>query len=141
MLFIDKITSITDVKYNREGGIDCKILIPDMHEDYIPFTASPTDTEAHGQKLYELLARGKYGEVEAYSEEDRQKDAVYENRMKQSFLLSEADSIIRVLSEEREAGIITADDLRRWKDWIAYRKKLRELEITTSTIGWPNKPA
>lgn len=53
---------------------------------------------------------------------------------------SEANEIISVLSSERDAGIISDDDLNRWKAWIVYRKALRELDVTADEIEWPDKP-
>ena len=53
---------------------------------------------------------------------------------------SEADKVITVLSSERDAEIISDDDLARWKAWVAYRKELRELDVTATDIKWPAKP-
>lgn len=55
-------------------------------------------------------------------------------------LIKEASSKIQVLSDERDAGIISDDDLNRWKAWIVYRKALRELDVTADGIEWPDKP-
>lgn len=41
--------------YNALGTIDCEIY----HQDYgwIPFTASPDDTELHGRELYDAIVK------------------------------------------------------------------------------------
>lgn len=52
----------------------------------------------------------------------------------------EADKVIAVLSSERDAEIISDDDLARWKAWVAYRKALRELDVAATNIEWPAKP-
>ena len=60
--------------------------------------------------------------------------------LKQRALLKAATYEINILSEERDAGIISDDDLERWKAWVAYRKSLRELDVTATDIKWPAKP-
>ena len=54
--------------------------------------------------------------------------------------VEEANSIIEMLSDERDAGIISDDDLERWKAWVAYRKTLRAIDVTATNIEWPTKP-
>jgi hypothetical protein len=45
--------------------IDLTIKWVSINEE-LPFTASPTDTEAHGRDLFERAAAGEFGEVGAY---------------------------------------------------------------------------
>lgn len=52
----------------------------------------------------------------------------------------EANSIIKVLSDERDAEIISDDDLARWKAWVKYRKALRETDMSHEDVEWPDKP-
>lgn len=67
-------------------------------------------------------------------------DSEQEIRSKASGLSKEADNVIRLLSDERDAGIISDDDLTRWEAWVKYRKALRELDVTATDIKWPAKP-
>lgn len=49
--------NIRNAAYNAYGTIDCEIEHPVF--GWIPFTASPNDTEAHGREIYaELTALG-----------------------------------------------------------------------------------
>lgn len=52
---------VRSIRYNNSGCIDCEI----NHKDYgwIPFTASPDDTEKFGADLYSKLVSGEYGEI------------------------------------------------------------------------------
>lgn len=54
--------------------------------------------------------------------------------------MSVANKTISVLSEEKDAGIISEDDLKKWKRWVSYRKELRELDISKEKVDWPKAP-
>lgn len=45
--------------------IDLKIKWVGIDEEF-PFTASPTDVEAHGRAIFEAAAAGRFGEVAGY---------------------------------------------------------------------------
>jgi hypothetical protein len=45
--------------------IDLKIKWDFLREE-LPFTASPTDVEAHGRSLFEAAKNGQFGEVAKY---------------------------------------------------------------------------
>lgn len=44
---------IRNVKYNKQGTIDCEIDHPEL--GWIPFTASPDDVEQHGKDIHAFL--------------------------------------------------------------------------------------
>jgi hypothetical protein len=46
--------------------IDLTIKWDGVNEEY-PFTASPTDVEAHGRAIFEAAAAGHFGEIAAYT--------------------------------------------------------------------------
>lgn len=41
---------IRNMRFNQHGTIDCEIKHPQF--GWIPFTASPDDTEQHGRDIY-----------------------------------------------------------------------------------------
>jgi hypothetical protein len=45
--------------------IDLLIKWDGINEEF-PFTASPTDVEAHGREIFALAASGAYGEIAEY---------------------------------------------------------------------------
>jgi len=49
--------------YNEHGSIDCELEHPDF--GWIPFTASPDDSEQHGRDIYAALIDS--GNIAAYS--------------------------------------------------------------------------
>ncbi len=55
---------IKNLKYNATGTIDCEYEHPIY--GWIPFTASPEDTEELGRTIHSLALTGEYGEVVPY---------------------------------------------------------------------------
>ncbi|EDC2496517.1 DUF4376 domain-containing protein [Salmonella enterica] len=52
--------------YTESGLINCLVHFEGF-DDFIPFTASPDDPEAHGRRLYADLKAGKYGPVTPFT--------------------------------------------------------------------------
>ncbi|EJP0285263.1 DUF4376 domain-containing protein [Salmonella enterica] len=52
--------------YTESGLINCLVHFESL-DDFIPFTASPDDPEAHGRQLYADLKAGKYGPVAPFT--------------------------------------------------------------------------
>ncbi|EIT2303704.1 DUF4376 domain-containing protein [Salmonella enterica] len=52
--------------YTESGLINCLVHF-ESFDDFIPFTASPDDPEAHGRQLYADLKAGKYGPVAPFT--------------------------------------------------------------------------
>ncbi|EJV5127460.1 DUF4376 domain-containing protein [Salmonella enterica] len=60
------ILAVKDAVYTENGFIVCLVHI-DGFDDFIPFTASPDDTEEHGRQLFADLKAGKYGPVQPFT--------------------------------------------------------------------------
>ena len=43
--------------------IDCEITSSQFGDEVLPFTASPTDCEAHGRAIFADIVAGKYGSI------------------------------------------------------------------------------
>ncbi|EMQ9351073.1 DUF4376 domain-containing protein [Salmonella enterica] len=52
--------------YTENGNINSEVHFEGF-DDFIPFTASPDDPEAHGRQLYADLKAGKYGSVTPFT--------------------------------------------------------------------------
>ncbi|EDY4543773.1 DUF4376 domain-containing protein [Salmonella enterica] len=52
--------------YTESGLINCLVHFEGFN-DFIPFTASPDDTEEHGRQLFADLKAGKYGPVAPFT--------------------------------------------------------------------------
>ncbi|ECF1922229.1 DUF4376 domain-containing protein [Salmonella enterica subsp. enterica serovar Newport] len=61
-----KIIAAKDSSYTENGLINCLVHFEGF-ADFIPFTASPDDTEEHGRQLYADLKAGKYGPVTPFT--------------------------------------------------------------------------
>lgn len=134
--------NIIDIKSPRYAinGIIVADIKWEGDNEYHPFAASPDDVMEYGREIYQDLSNGKYGEVAPYSNESVRQDKLTANNMERATLMADADNIIRPLSEERDAGIISEEDEAKWKEWILYRKALRALDLTSDTVSWPEKP-
>ena len=138
---IEKPLSVLNAKYNANGSINADVEWAFLGDGIAhPFTASPDDVADHGRQLFEDLKAGVYGEVAPYTDKDAARDKHAAAEYERSQLIDEASGLIRPLSDERDAGIISDDDLGHWKAWVAYRKALRELDVTATDIEWPAKP-
>ncbi|HGG5994659.1 TPA: DUF4376 domain-containing protein [Salmonella enterica subsp. diarizonae serovar 61:r:z53] len=60
------IITAKDAAYNESGTINCLVHFEGF-ADFIPFTASPDDTEEHGRQLYADLKAGIYGPVTPFT--------------------------------------------------------------------------
>lgn len=56
---------IKNFSFNSSGTIDCEIEHPVY--GWIPFTASPEDSEEHGRQIYQEAINGQHGEISPYA--------------------------------------------------------------------------
>lgn len=61
-----KIKEITNPRYTESGAIDCEVLFEGM-EDAILYTATSDDTAITGQRIWEELQSGKWGEIAPFT--------------------------------------------------------------------------
>ncbi|MED9130128.1 DUF4376 domain-containing protein [Escherichia marmotae] len=61
-----QIKKITNPRYTESGAIDCDVLFDGM-EDPLPYTATPEDTATTGQRIWEELQSGKWGEITPFT--------------------------------------------------------------------------
>lgn len=46
--------------------IDCDITTSQFGDEVLPFTASPSDVEAHGRAIFASIVAGEYGPIGEY---------------------------------------------------------------------------
>lgn len=131
---------VSNPRYLANGDINCKVIWDIFPDVEMPFTASKEDPEEHGRRLYNEIFSGKHGLIKKYGEKEKMNDKIISRLIYRSKSISKANAIIGVLSEEREAGIISDNDLRAWKKWIKYRKELRGINLYFPEVVWPNEP-
>lgn len=56
--------NIRSMRFNSHGSVDCEIEHPVY--DWIPFTASPDDTDELGRNLYAEAISGQHGDIAPY---------------------------------------------------------------------------
>ncbi|ELD0497404.1 DUF4376 domain-containing protein [Escherichia coli] len=61
-----EIKKIKNARWLESGAIDCEILFEGM-EDFIPYTATPEDTATTGQRIWQELQSGKWGEIAPFA--------------------------------------------------------------------------
>ena len=112
----------------------------------MPYTAAPWGKDYNdpvSTEIYEMALAGKFGEILPVPQSaiDMQ-NLVKMEKLKEKLdeLTREANDICQPLSEEKELGIISDEDLEKYKKWAIYRQKLRKLDLNSENIDWPEKP-
>jgi hypothetical protein len=61
-----EIQQILNPRYLESGAIDCEVLFEGM-DKAIPYTATPDDTAATGQRVWRSLQSGEWGEIPPFT--------------------------------------------------------------------------
>ncbi|EFN9664732.1 DUF4376 domain-containing protein [Escherichia coli] len=61
-----EVKEITNPCYTESGAIDCEVLFEGM-EHFFPYTATAEDTATTGQRIWEELQSGKWGEIAPFT--------------------------------------------------------------------------
>ncbi|EFM6560112.1 DUF4376 domain-containing protein [Escherichia coli] len=61
-----QIKKITNPRYTESGAIDCDVLFEGM-EAPVPYTATSEDTATTGQRVWQELQSGKWGEITPFT--------------------------------------------------------------------------
>ncbi len=63
-----KLTSVSNPIWSNaeHTAIDCQITTTQFGDDFLPFTASQNDVEAHGRGIFADIVAGKYGTIGEY---------------------------------------------------------------------------
>jgi hypothetical protein len=130
-----QLTSLTNPRWANAAktAIDCVIDHPEYGS--IPFTASPSDPEPHGQAIYSEISAGDHGPIADYVPPPSE---FFEApaRAERNRLLAESDwtdlpsAQARLTDAQKEA-------------WTAYRQALRDITNQPgfpASIQWPTKP-
>ncbi|HGG2420699.1 TPA: DUF4376 domain-containing protein [Escherichia coli] len=70
-----EIKKIKNARWLESDAIDCEILFEGM-EDFIPYTATPEDTATTGQRIWQELQSGKWGEIAPFTVSPEMLEAV-----------------------------------------------------------------
>lgn len=112
---------IKEAQENKFGDIDVMLNHPEF--GWIPFTASPDDTESLGKKVYDLAKTKGYKKYQpSYEEKD------VEARGKRAYLLQEIDKVVSNPLRWGDVG----EKLKR--EIVEYRRMLLDI---TDQPGYP----
>lgn len=134
-----------------QTAINVEVDFDELDEEYVPFTATPNDVEAHGVLIYNNAIAGVYGPIADFVPPDTivGDEAMYDLRLRRNALLYETDYI----EMPTKWATLTAE---QQAEWTTYRNALRDLpatypnaelrwnedftETTWYNIVWPSKP-
>jgi len=115
-------------------GIDLMVNLDTFPGKDMPFTALPTDCEAHGRDIFERAAKGEFGPVAEY---EPPPPPTYEEQS--AIVREKRDRLIAETDWTQAADIPQAT-----KDkWMPYRQALRDVPEQTGfpfAVVWPIKP-
>ncbi|APL99502.1 tail fiber protein [Aquamicrobium phage P14] len=124
--------------YSSQDGtlIDLEVNHPDF--GWVPFTASPDDSEEHGRAIYAAAVAGEFGPVAPYDGPSSEEIAAQTARAQRDQLLVELDGYVSnplrwaSLAQEQQGEV------------AAYRQALLDVPQQAGFplgIDWPAKPA
>ena len=70
-----------------------------------------------------------------------QEDMASKYAMQKQARLTEVQNDLATLRDEKDAGIISDEDLERFKALVKYRKALAAVDTTSTPVTWPDAPA
>jgi len=135
----------TDVKnpkwVNAEHTlIDCDVDFTDLNEQYVPFTADPSDTSNQSSKqIFDECASGKWGVVAEYVPPKPYVPSADDNKQIAINLLQQTDwTAAEDVGNPEKANPYLANQ----SEFIAYRNLIRQIAIypVEGDIDWPVMP-
>ena len=119
-------------------AVICQVLFEGQSE-YLPFTASPNDGEAHGVQIHSECVSGKWGPIQDYVAPVRPPNTAETNKSIASQLLADTDW---AMVPDVADVALSNPYLTNKPDFVAYRNALRAIVIspTAGDLSWPSKP-
>lgn len=131
-------TTILNVRTPQWANTEHTLINCEIEEatyGWIPFTASPTDTESHSVQVYNDCVDGEYGQIADYVALVVTAD---QNKGQATALLAATDWVNQpdVYDES-----LTPHLLNR-SEYLTYRSQLRAIAIapTAGALDWPTQP-
>jgi hypothetical protein len=118
-------------------AINCEVDFDDLQEEFVPFTADPTDPYNPASKeIFDDCVSGKYGQVGEYVP---YVPTAEDNKQKATQLLQQTDWT--TISDVADPAL-SNPYLMNQSDFFAYRSSLRQIAVypTAGEINFPTKP-
>lgn len=120
---------IAKARYNQFGAIDLEVNHPDW--GWIPFTATPDDTEVHGRIIYARAVQGEAGPIAPYEPpSDEEVAAEVRAERDRRLIASDWTQLPDVPQATRDL-------------WAPYRQALRDVPEQAGfphEVEWPTPP-
>lgn len=120
--------------------INCDVDFNDLSEQFVPFTANPTDPyNSASKQIFDECVAGKYGEIGEYIPPPPYIPTANENKQKASQLLQATDWTS--ISDVADPAL-SNPYLMNQADFFAYRSALRNIAVNpvAGEIIFPTKP-
>lgn len=119
--------------------IDCDVDFDDLVEEFIPFSASPTDYHGHGQEIYTRALAGDFGVIAPYTPppEPTLEERIFMARQYRNNMLSDLDAITS--NPLRWAAFSTEQQ----QAYAVYRQALLDVPQQAGfpdSVDWPTPP-
>lgn len=115
--------------------IDCEVDFGHLDDEFVPFTANPTDKMEYSKTIFNECVAGKYGEIAPYVP---YVSTAKDNKQKATQLLQETDWV----NQPDVINTSLTPHLLNHADFIAYRSSLRTIAVNpvAGEIVFPTKP-
>ncbi len=142
-----EIRKITNPHYLESGAVDCEVLF-EGETEFVPYTATPTDTTRTGQQIWQELQSDKWGEIAPFTvtpemleaakaAKRREIEAWRTEQEAQPFTFewsgrtwnADHDSMARLYPAVMAAKSDTARDVMAWGDAVNQQVKMSMLEL------------
>ena len=118
--------------------LNCEVNFSHLQEEYVPFTASPDDSEDHVKQIYTRAINGEFGEIKEYFPLFSQDEVI---RLKWSAMYQLRNQLL--YQSDWTQLIDVPLTIEEKATWATYRQALRDVpqNITDiDNISWPVPP-
>lgn len=127
---------VKNLSYNSVGTVDLEIEHPEY--GWIPFTASPDDSEDNGRNIYAKAIAGDFGAISPYVSPPLRINTAADNKTEASLRLAATDWINQpdVYDPANKLHLTNRDA------FLSYRSQIRAVAVnpTDGNLNWPTEP-
>ena len=123
-----EIRKITNPHYLESGVVDCEVLF-EGETEFVPYTATATDTTPTGQQIWHGLQSGKWGAIEPYSPSKYEITAAINTKIAE---------IERWRDNEENANIVFDWNGHRWDGGKQSKERLSPVTVLARANALPD---
>ncbi|MDI6434291.1 tail fiber assembly protein [Cronobacter turicensis] len=124
----------------QQKTINCYVKF-EQFSDYVPFTATPEDGEAHSKAIYAECLAGKYGAVSAYVYDPA--PDIAQASAEKARRLARVTTITELWRTQLTLGMLGDAEREKLTEWMVYAQALQATDVTRNyaDIRWPEEPS